>query len=662
MLGFWKRPSFWTALVAVIAYWDWTALNGKYVYDDAGSVIRNVVVTGQVPWKEAFTRDFWGQEMKEAGSHKSFRPLTTLSLKLNYVFETSRPSFQASGEKHPPTFSFHLVNVLLHGAVTGLITEATWYILPDVVSQLIVGFLFGVHPVHAEVVSNITSRGEMLMSLFSCIAFLSFAKSLTQAIDNENHPAVASKDPTDTTEATSSSPEGSRVGRFFGIYIIPWLFMTLSLFSKEQGATTLITLVLWDFLQHHGNVVNLWKKLVVARESSAIRFVIRTLVLAVETLVVVFWRYILNGETVPDFIEAQNPAGFAKDRFTRAFSVSWVYCLYIRDALYPYYLCPDWSGLSIDLIRSLSDPRAMVVLCLWYGAAVSFWSLIVGLGPSAARPRDGNNSSRTYFRNDALLRKVNMGIWAFAFSPFLLSSNILVVVGLMKADRVIYLPLFGFLLLEASLLQHYLLKGKVSMPTAFDTKRQRQFWVAHFFFMFQCLICCGRTHERNLAWSDPLRLWESAYYINSKSMHTRYNYGYELSLKGRFEEAEPVLRPIGDPHVEGPNNTFVYAMVLFNLKRCDRANELLDEAFAVVNQKRREGGVRNTEAALSRTESNLLVARAHCTEDIHEKAAILYESVQVDQSNEYAIGLATQMMEKLQKYEELKRELGNKMN
>ena len=117
------------------------------------------------------------------------------------------------------------------------------------------------------------------------------------------------------------------------------------------------------------------------------------------------------------------------------------------------------------------------------------------------------------------------------------------------------------------------------------------------------------------------------------------------------------MRPIGDPRVDGPSNTFVYTMVLFNLRQCDRANQLLDQAFTVVNEKRRTGGVRNTESSLARTESNLLVARAHCVEDIHERARILYESVQVDPSNEYAIGLATQIMEKLNKYEELKREM-----
>ena len=53
--------------------------------------------------------------------------------------------------------------------------------------------------------------------------------------------------------------------------------------------------------------------------------------------------------------------------------------------------------------------------------------------------------------------KCKFAFLGFLFAPFLLSSNILVVVGLMKADRVIYLPLMGFCLLEALVLLHALM-------------------------------------------------------------------------------------------------------------------------------------------------------------------------------------------------------------
>eukprot|EP00536_Pseudo-nitzschia_multiseries_P012559 jgi/Psemu1/260713/estExt_Genewise1Plus.C_4850050 len=620
--GIGRHPWFWTAIVAVLAYSDLRALNGGWVYDDAGSVIKNVVVNGKVDWKQAFTRDYWGTEMREAQSHKSFRPVTTLTLKANWVVGkflerelTPEELLVHDKQNLPPTWNFHLFNILLHGIVTGLVTKATSLVLPreDVVSQLVVGILFGVHPVHAEVVSNITSRGELLMSVF----FLSFFWPRFCPL-----------------------PEPGSVSAWrktCGLYVLPWIFMTLSLFSKEQGATALIAVVAWDFLKHHGNLT---AALLTALEAAkaeradAREFLVGTLVLAVETLLVIAWRYALNGETSPDFVEAQNPAGFAKDRFTRAFSVTWVYCLYIRDALYPYYLSPDWSGRSIDLITSLTDPRAMAVLALWYFSAQSFWTVAKKIPP--------NDNW-----NETTLRQVNTAVWAFTFAPFLLSSNILVVVGLMKADRVIYLPLFGFCLLEALLIGK-LRRGAVRMRPALERRREQLFWGTYFFFLAQVIVFTGRTHERNLAWSDSLRLWETAYTVNPRSYHTMYNYGYELSLKQRYAESEAVMRPIGSARVDGPSNTFVYTMVLFNLKQCDRANVLLEDALQVIQEKRAEGGVRNTDSSLNRSESNLLVAKAHCTDDPQERGRILYKSVETDPTNDYAVNLATTYMRQLQ--------------
>ena len=80
---------------------DPQALRGKWVYDDAGSVAKNVVVNGQVPWKDAFTRDFWGTPMEAVQSHKSFRPLTTLSFRLNQIISqrmgtATRPEIRGS--------------------------------------------------------------------------------------------------------------------------------------------------------------------------------------------------------------------------------------------------------------------------------------------------------------------------------------------------------------------------------------------------------------------------------------------------------------------------------------------------------------------------------------------------------------------------------------
>lgn len=157
MKGLLKYPWFWTALLAYLSYFDLRSLNGGWVYDDAGSVVKNVVVNGLVDWKEAFTRDYWGTEMKLSQSHKSFRPITTLTLKANYVLgqriekyqkgitngdeQTKGDSEQRRKPELPPSWSFRVVNFILHGIVTGLVTKASSHIFAsgDVVSQLIVG-------------------------------------------------------------------------------------------------------------------------------------------------------------------------------------------------------------------------------------------------------------------------------------------------------------------------------------------------------------------------------------------------------------------------------------------------------------------------------------------------------------------------------------------
>ncbi len=395
------RPSIWTALVAFAAYWHTPSLHGPFIYDDVASLQMNVVVNGQVPWTEIMTRDFWGHPLQEPRSHKSFRPLTTLTFRWNWMVGSRE-------EEDVETYGFHVVNVCLHAVVTALVTEVAAWVFLDDMGSLLTGLLFGLHPVHAEAVSNITSRGELLMSLFFLLAFLSLANF---------HPSQQQQEQQQHFTTT-----------LIFVYVLPWLCMTLSLLSKEQGATTLITLTIRDFLVYQTSMCDfgarLWQ-----RDASAVSFLRRTGIYAVQTLSVVAWRIWWNGESSPDFIYEQNPAGFSSDRFTRIFSVNWVYCLYLRDAVYPFRLAPDWSGVGIDLITTWRDPRIICVLLLWIGV------LLCGISLWRGRASNARRILLTAF-------------FAFTLSPFLLSSNLLVVTGLMKADRVIYLPLLGFCMIE----------------------------------------------------------------------------------------------------------------------------------------------------------------------------------------------------------------------
>jgi hypothetical protein len=101
---------------------------------------------------------------------------------------------------------------------------------------MISGLIFGLHSVHVEAVTNITSRGELLMSLFFLLAFLIYASNLPSNADYASGKLSFSFQQT------------------ISIYLLPWMFMTLSVFSKEQGATALVTLLAYDFIHNHTSV------------------------------------------------------------------------------------------------------------------------------------------------------------------------------------------------------------------------------------------------------------------------------------------------------------------------------------------------------------------------------------------------------------------------
>lgn len=76
--GYWKEYSI-VAAVSLFCYLN--ALFGDFVHDDIPAITRNRDVTGQTPILQVLKNDFWGTAMSDPSSHKSYRPLTTLSFR-----------------------------------------------------------------------------------------------------------------------------------------------------------------------------------------------------------------------------------------------------------------------------------------------------------------------------------------------------------------------------------------------------------------------------------------------------------------------------------------------------------------------------------------------------------------------------------------------------
>ena len=115
--------------LAVSAFWCLCYLNslhGDFAYDDGAAIKKNSDVTAEGPFlatlSDIFTNDFWGQSLLNETSHKSYRPLTTLSFRLNWVL---------TGED---TFYFHIVNLICHIIVSALVGILSFSLLGELPS------------------------------------------------------------------------------------------------------------------------------------------------------------------------------------------------------------------------------------------------------------------------------------------------------------------------------------------------------------------------------------------------------------------------------------------------------------------------------------------------------------------------------------------------
>ena len=130
-------------LVSLSCYLN--GLRGELVHDDIFAVRDNQDLRPSSPISNLLVDDFWGEPMSSPTSHKSYRPLTVLSFRINYALHGLEP------------WGYHVINILLHGAATALFGAVCREVVFGrkkgeglVFSAML---LFAAHPVHTEAVS-----------------------------------------------------------------------------------------------------------------------------------------------------------------------------------------------------------------------------------------------------------------------------------------------------------------------------------------------------------------------------------------------------------------------------------------------------------------------------------------------------------------------------
>ena len=181
-----KRVAFICAVAGFMVYFN--SLDLEFSLDDWRAVLKNSDIrTNETTWFDLLLNDFWGTPMSSSDSHKSYRPLTVATFRLNYMLHELEP------------LGYHLVNVLLHSAVVYLYVLLCGVVFSEVWPALIAGLLFAVHPIHTEAVSiifktpiaktykiiilkvsGLVGRADVMAGAFLLLSINSYRKSLTQ--------------------------------------------------------------------------------------------------------------------------------------------------------------------------------------------------------------------------------------------------------------------------------------------------------------------------------------------------------------------------------------------------------------------------------------------------------------------------------------------------
>jgi tetratricopeptide (TPR) repeat protein len=170
--------------------------------------------------------------------------------------------------------------------------------------------------------------------------------------------------------------------------------------------------------------------------------------------------------------------------------------------VWPARLSADYSYNAVPLFgwqpADWDDAKALIALALCLGAAVL-----------AVR----------WYRT----RKPLFFFLAFFFVALAPTSNLVVLIGSIMAERFVYLPSIG-------------LAGCVVAAICWLGPRvSRTAWIA---LGLLCLVCAGRTYARNFDWLDDLSLWTSAVEVCPESAKTHNNLGGALAqLPGRLPDA-----------------------------------------------------------------------------------------------------------------------------
>ncbi|XP_058830997.1 protein O-mannosyl-transferase TMTC1-like [Topomyia yanbarensis] len=452
------RVYFFVGLIAVLCYLN--GVQGDFVHDDIPAITMNKDVLGLSPISQVFRNDFWGTPMADLSSHKSYRPLTTLTFRLNYITFGLRSLW------------FHVTNVVLHAAACVLFTRVCTTIAGLRKNfAVFAGLLFAVHPIHTEAVTGIVGRADVLACIFFLISLLAY-------------------------HGHSDEPDSNSL----------WLSIVLgglSMLAKETGITVFLLNAAYDVYRNWSSLKKTIQDVRWSEETHQLGRRVSRVLFSMGFLLAV--RLALLQGSLPKFSQQDNPTAFHPNLYVRLLTFCYLAAFNWWLLLCPSTLSHDWQMGSIPLVTSISDPRNLLTFIAFFAALLLVYRGILDFEHQRHVP-------------------VVLGFLLLVL-PFLPATNLVVTVGFVVAERVLYIPSMGCVIL--------VVYGAQRLWEHRPNMRKPIFTLG----IILIASCSLKTISRNLDWSSREALLRSGLKTLPHNAKMHYNFGNFLRDSSQPDQA-----------------------------------------------------------------------------------------------------------------------------
>jgi len=438
------------------------SLGNGFVFDDHMLLGGNApLIEGDAPWISAFTYRYWGAA-EEVSPNELYRPVTVISLAANAKVTGPNPA------------GFHAGNVLLHACNAALVYLLIRLLFERGLLALIASLVFAVHPIATEAVIPISGRADLMAT------FWLLSASILGLL------------------ACRHRKKWFLVGAL-GVALVT----AMGGLSKESAfaAPLVMVAVLGADARRHAGDRRHYREYLMTAVTLAVVQAFTLSMLMILRAGILGYVFRTDPPSVPSaayLAFVNNPLQFAEP-LGRVLTALKVAVMGAGLLLFPHRLSADYSYDQIPVAAGFGPGEA---------AALAFLLVYLGLVVWSARRFP-----------------VTMFALSWGALTYLIVSNLLIPIGTIFGERLLYTPSVGFALLVGA--------GLARLGRGSGRRRAAAAALA----VAVLGLYAGRFIARTRDWRDDATLFEATVRTSPESAKAHSNYGFVLQRTGRLEQA-----------------------------------------------------------------------------------------------------------------------------